>query len=58
MSKGEKIMPTLTVSIPKKLKDKMDEHPEINWSEVIKNRLEKRAEAILEFEKKRKKEEK
>lgn len=51
-------MATLTVSIPKKLKDKMDEHPEINWSEVIKNRIRKRAEAILEFEEKRKKEEK
>lgn len=48
-------MPTLTISIPKKLKNKMDEHPEIDWSEVLKNRLEKRAEAILEFEEKRKK---
>ena len=52
---GEVNMPTLTVSIPKELKKKMDEHPEINWPEVLKKRLQKRAEALLKFEEMRKK---
>ena len=43
-------MPTLTVSIPKELKRKMDEYPEVNWPEVLKIRLKKRAEALLKFE--------
>lgn len=48
-------MPTLTVSIPEDLKKQMDKYPEINWPEVLKTRLKKRAEALLAFEKKRKK---
>jgi len=48
-------MPTLTVSIPKELKKKMDEFPEVNWSEVLKVRLKERAEALLKFEEKRRK---
>lgn len=27
-------MSNMTLSVPKELKDMMDEHPEINWSEV------------------------
>ena len=27
-------MPNMTLSIPKELKDMIDKHPEINWSEV------------------------
>ncbi len=27
-------MPNMTLSVPKELKDMMDKHPEINWSEV------------------------
>jgi len=27
-------MTNMTLSVPKKLKDMMDKHPEINWSEV------------------------
>jgi hypothetical protein len=49
----KKTMPTLTVSIPEELKKKMDQYPEINWPEVIKTRLRKRAEALLAFEQKR-----
>ena len=48
-------MPTLTISITKELKEKMDEFPEINWPEVLKIRLEKRAKALLKFEEMRKK---
>lgn len=47
-------MPTLTISIPKELKKKMEVYPEINWPEVLKNRLKKRAEALLKFEQMRK----
>lgn len=48
-------MPTLTLSIPKELKEKMDALPEVNWSEVLRLRLQKRAEELLKFEEKRKK---
>ncbi len=48
-------MPTLTLSISKELKKRMDEFPEINWPEVLKARLKKRAEALLKFEEMRKK---
>ncbi|MCK4364635.1 MAG: hypothetical protein KAW45_01150 [Thermoplasmatales archaeon] len=47
-------MSTLTLSIPKELKKRMDEFPEINWPEVLKARLKKRAEALLKFEEMRK----
>ena len=47
-------MPTLTVSIPKELEKKMDEYPEVNWPEVLKIRLKRRAEALLKFEQMRK----
>ena len=46
---GDK-MPTLTLSIPRELKERMDKHPEINWPEVLRRRLEKRAEQLLKFE--------
>jgi hypothetical protein len=46
-------MATLTVSIPEELKKRMDQYPEINWPEVLKTRLRKRAESLLQFEQKR-----
>ncbi len=46
-------MSTLTVSIPKELKKRMDALPEVNWPEVLRSRLQKRAEELLEFEKSR-----
>lgn len=46
-------MPTLTLSIPMELKKKIEEFPEVNWPEVLKSRLQKRAEALLRFEKMR-----
>ena len=47
-------MPTLTLSIPEELKNKMDSMSEVNWPEVLKSRIRKRAEALLKFEEKRK----
>jgi len=35
-------MATFTVSIPKKIKKNMDEHPEINWPEYLKKKFEAR----------------
>ncbi|MBS3138902.1 hypothetical protein J4207_04315 [Candidatus Woesearchaeota archaeon] len=47
-------MPTLTVSIPKELKKRMDSLPEVNWPAVLRVRLEKRARQLLKFEEMRK----
>lgn len=43
-------MPTFTVSIPDDLKKQLDQHPEINWPEYLKQRLEARAKELLKFE--------
>ena len=32
-------MPNVTVSVDDSLKDRMDEHPEINWSEVARQAI-------------------
>jgi len=32
-------MPNLTLSIPKELKSEMDELPELNWSEIVRELL-------------------
>ena len=45
-------MATFTISVDKKLKEKMDAMPEINWAEYLKKRLYERA---LEFEAMKKK---
>lgn len=41
---------TFTVSIPDDLKKKLDEHPEINWAEYIKQRFEVRIKEFQKFE--------
>ena len=41
---------TFTVSIPDDLKKKLDEHPEINWAEYIKQRFEVRLKEFQKFE--------
>ena len=28
-------MPTVTISLPKELKERLDKHPDINWSEIF-----------------------
>ena len=35
-------MPTVTVNVDKDLKAQMDNHPEINWSEVARNAFEEK----------------
>jgi len=36
-----KVVPNITISIPKELYDKMKRHPEIRWSAVIRRFLER-----------------
>ena len=43
-------MATFTISIPEKLKKKIDEHPEIDWAEYIKKRFEIRIKEFKKFE--------
>ena len=43
-------MATLTVSVSKDLKKKMDEYPEINWPEYLKKRFELRLKDLQKFE--------
>ncbi|PSQ29770.1 hypothetical protein BRD09_05920 [Halobacteriales archaeon SW_10_68_16] len=35
-------MPTVTVNVDEALKAQMDDHPEINWSEVARNAFEEK----------------
>lgn len=37
--KGEREMPNMTIRIPDDLKNAIDNHPEINWSEVARQSM-------------------
>lgn len=39
-------MPTVTVSVDDSLKDRMDEHPEINWSQVARGAFKDKVEDL------------
>ncbi|MBS3116287.1 hypothetical protein J4421_01700 [Candidatus Woesearchaeota archaeon] len=43
-------MATFTISIPKDLKKKIDEHSEINWAEYLKQRFKLRIKELQKFE--------
>lgn len=43
-------MVTFTISMPKDLKKKIDEHPEINWAEYLKKKFEQRIKELKKFE--------
>lgn len=43
-------MATFTISIPPELKKRMDEHPDINWSEYIKQKFEIKLKELKKFE--------
>ncbi|MGV8161864.1 MAG: hypothetical protein ACP5N2_00850 [Candidatus Nanoarchaeia archaeon] len=45
-------MPTFTISISTELKERIDEHPEINWAEYLKQKFDIR---LHEFKKQVKK---
>lgn len=39
-------MPNITVSVDDELKEQMDEHPEINWSEVTRQAIQEKIEVL------------
>ena len=43
-------MATFTISIPEELKKRIDEYPEINWAEYLKQRFEIRVKDLKKFE--------
>lgn len=43
-------MKRVTFSMPKELKEKLDKHPDINWSEVVKEGIRKWVAKLEKFE--------
>ena len=43
-------MATFTVSIPKEVKERMDRHPEINWSAYLRKVFEEKVRQLEKFE--------
>lgn len=43
-------MPTVTISLPKELKERLEKHSDINWSEVFRRAFEKKVKELEEFE--------
>jgi hypothetical protein len=39
-------MPTITVNVDDDLKDRMEKHPEINWSEVTRQAIQEKIETL------------
>ncbi|AEN06190.1 hypothetical protein Halar_2536 [halophilic archaeon DL31] len=39
-------MPSLTVNVDNDLKDRMEQHPEINWSEVTRQAIQEKIESL------------
>jgi len=39
-------MPTITVNVDDALKERMEKHPEINWSEVTRQAIEEKIDAL------------
>ena len=39
-------MPSITVNVDNELKDRMEKHPEINWSEVTRQAIQKKIETL------------
>lgn len=44
-------MPRITLSIPDKLKKRMDKMPDVNWTEIIRRGMHKRVDELKMFEK-------
>ena len=44
-------MPTITVRVNEDLKEQMDRHPEINWSEVTRQAITEKTEGLKRLEK-------
>ena len=44
-------MPTITISLPKELKERLDKRKDVNWPEVFRRAFEKKVKYLEEFEK-------
>ncbi len=44
-------MATMTISIPEDLKKRVDEFPEVNWTEVVRNGFVRKLKMLKELEK-------
>lgn len=44
-------MPRITLSLPDKLKKRMDSHPDVNWTEIIRKGMHRRIDELKRFEK-------
>lgn len=43
-------MVSLTLSVPEEMKKEMDKFPEINWSEIARQTIQKRLEILKQFQ--------
>ena len=43
-------MPTITISLPKELKERLDKRKDVNWAEVFRRAIEKKVKYLEEFE--------
>lgn len=43
-------MPKVTLSIPKELKERLDKHPEVNWTEVLRRGIKDKLAKLVKFE--------
>ncbi len=43
-------MPTITISLPKELKERLDKRKDVNWPEVFRRAFEKKVKYLEEFE--------
>jgi len=44
-------MPVVTISLPEELKERLDKHKEVNWSEIFRRSFENKVRELEEFEK-------
>jgi len=44
-------MPRITLAIPDELKNKLDQHPDIRWSEIFRTTLQKKVALLKKLEK-------
>ena len=43
-------MPKITLSISKELKDKLNKHPELNWTEILRRGIQDKIKKLKRFE--------
>jgi hypothetical protein len=43
-------MPKITLSIPKEMKNKLNQYPELNWSEILRRGIKEKIKKLKKFE--------